>query len=91
MQVQNRLVSVPTRQISLAATLVAVVALLALVLFAGNFRHVQQATTDGGAVVVNQQAPDAQERNDAYSQALAARFKNQSADAQERNIQLSRR
>lgn len=91
MQAQNRLVSVPSRQISLAATLVAALTLLALALLASTFRIVQPSTTGGNGAVVHQQAPDAQERNDAYSQALAARFKNQSADAQERNIQLSRR
>jgi hypothetical protein len=91
MQAQSRLVSVPTRQISLAATLVAAIALLALVLFASTLRNVQPATTGGDAAVTHQQAPDAQDRNDAYSQALEARFKNQSPDGQERNLQLNRR
>ena len=91
MQAQNRLVSVPTRQVSLAASLVAAVALLALVVFASSLRNVSPPTASGQTVVVHQQAPDAQDRNDAYSQALEARFKNQSPDGQERNVQLSRR
>jgi hypothetical protein len=71
--------------------LVAAVVLLALVLYACTLRNVQPAATVSHDAVAHEQAPDAQDRNDAYSQALEARFKNQSADAQERNIQLSRR
>jgi hypothetical protein len=93
MQAQNRLISVPTRQLALGAALVLAVALLGLVLFASR-QHNAPASTTGAHVAVlstasDNQAPDAKERNDIYSRALAQRFSNQSPDARERNEKLS--
>ena len=90
MQAQNRLVNLPTRPITLGAFLLVAVALFALLLIGGIVRNAQPAATGTQVVIAHDQAPDAQERNDAYYRALAAEFNNQPPDAQERNIELSR-
>ena len=95
MQAQNRLISVPTRQLALGAALVLAVALLVLVLVASRQHNVPAPSTSSHVAVLSaapdNQAPDAKERNDIYSRALAQRFSNQSPDAQERNQKLSGR
>lgn len=92
MQIQNRLVSRRTRSIAVAVAFG--IALVALV-FLTSGQHIARTSTPSTRVAAlstpNDQAPDAQERNDLYSQALATRFKNQSPDAQERNQQLAGR
>lgn len=95
MLAQNRLISVPTRQVALGAALVLAVALLVLVLFASRQHNTPASTTSShvgvSSTAPDNQAPDAKERNDIYSRALAQRFSNQSPDAQERNGKLSGR
>jgi len=95
MQAQNRFVSFPTRQLALGAVLVVAAALLVLVLFASVHHNARISTASSHTTVLSStadnQAPDAKERNNIYSRALAQRFDNQSPDAQERNETLSRR
>ena len=96
MQAQNRLISVPTRQLALGAALVLAIALLVIVLFATRQHNLPASSSTSSHVAVlsaapDNQAPDAKERNDIYSRALAQRFSNQSPDAQERNEKLSGR
>lgn len=92
MQAQNRPVSRRTRPIPLAVAFV--IALFAIVFFTSG-QHVARTSPPSVHLAVlstpNNQAPDAQERNDLYSQALAAKYRNQSPDAQERNQQLAGR
>lgn len=89
MHAQGRLVNRSTRPMAFGI-LVAVA--LAVALFAGVLHHPQASiSTPPQAAISHQQAPDALDRNDAYSKALSARFANLSPDAQERNVQLSGR
>jgi hypothetical protein len=93
MQAQNRLVSFPARPLVLGSTLVVVAVLFVAVLFSGVVHNVRTTTTSPHIAVLSStpdnQPPDARERNDNYSQAMAQRFVNQSPDAQERNAKLS--
>ena len=92
MQAQNRSVSVPTRPLALGAALVVAAAFFVVVLFSGVLNNVRSFTPSPHIAVLSStldnQPPDAKERNDIYSRALSQRFNNQSPDAQERNSRL---
>jgi hypothetical protein len=91
MDVQNRLISVPTRRIALGAALAIGLVLVVLMFFASLARTAQTFPTTAPQVITSpEQSPDAQDRNGAYNQALASRWNNHSPDAQERNAAYSR-
>lgn len=93
MDARNRLV-IPwsgSKSSPVMAVVVLVVALVAAVLFVSlmlSTRTTGSTQVGAAAVTRQQQAPDAVERNDVYSAALAARA-HESADGGDRNAQLT--
>ena len=90
MDVQNRIASVPTGRIAFAAALVLGLAVVVLMSFAGPARTAQPFPTTAPQVIASPEHPDAQDRNSAYNQASAAKWRNQSPDAEERNGYLAK-
>jgi hypothetical protein len=92
MQAQDRFVHFSTRPVKLgaAALMAFALALLVLVILTGSLRSAQPAPTGTLVVSAHQQAPDTMERNDAFAQALAARYNDLTPDARERNEQLAK-
>lgn len=91
MDVENRIVSLPTRRIAFGAALVLGLVVVVLTWFASLERSVQQFPMTAPQVITSpEQSPDAQDRNGASNQAVASKWHNQSPDAQERNTQLAK-
>jgi len=91
MDVQNRTVSVSTRRVAFGAAVVLGIMVVVLTLFASLARTAQPFPTTAPQVIASSaQGPDAQDRNEAYSQALVSKWHNQSPDAQERNAQVAK-
>jgi hypothetical protein len=92
MDVQNRFVSLPTRQIALGAALVLGLVVVMLIWFASLERTAQPLPMTAPQVIASPEgSPDAQDRNGTYNQASVSKWRNESPDAQERNATDSHR
>jgi hypothetical protein len=84
MQTQASFVTISARQVALGVALLSALALF--VAYAGGLHGATTPTSAAGQVVVaHQQAPDAQDRNDAIAVAQSTRPASQAPDAQDRN------